>query len=44
MAKYTLTQSNVDRSSCPAGKAKLDIFDTKVTGFLLTCLPSGKKT
>lgn len=44
MAKYTLTQSNVDRSSCPAGKAKLDVFDTKVTGFLLTCLPSGKKT
>jgi integrase len=44
MPKKTLSQSMVSEATCPQGQAKVDYFDTKVTGLLLKVLPSGKKS
>lgn len=44
MAKYILTESLINKMECPTDKAKLDIYDLKTEGLVLTVYPSGKKT
>lgn len=44
MAKYPLTQGYVDSLTCAAGKAKLDVFDTKQTGLVVTSSSKGTRT
>ncbi len=43
MAKITLTQQLVDTATC-TNQHKTDYFDTKLSGFLLKVMPSGKRT
>ncbi|TFW02466.1 site-specific integrase [Oxalobacteraceae bacterium OM1] len=44
MAKITLTPQLVKNAMCPAGKPKLDLFDTETRGLLLSVSPTGRKT
>ncbi|HJV84314.1 MAG TPA: site-specific integrase [Noviherbaspirillum sp.] len=44
MAKITLTPQLVKNAICPAGKPKLDLFDTETRGLLLSVSPTGRKT
>lgn len=45
MPRVRLTQSYVDTEACcPAGKQKVDYFDTDVPGLLLKVMPTGKRT
>ncbi|WNK21219.1 tyrosine-type recombinase/integrase [Halomonas piscis] len=44
MPKMTLTQQFVDgAATCPANKARMDYYDTKLVGFSLKVLKSGNK-
>lgn len=44
MARAKLTRTLVRESVCPAGRTKLDLFDTQQAGFLLEVRQSGGKT
>ncbi|HCT98570.1 MAG TPA: integrase [Methylococcaceae bacterium] len=44
MPKITLDSSVVNRSFCPTGQRRLDLYDTAITGFTLEVRPSGIKT
>ena len=44
MPKSTLSASVVNAAECPAGRGKLDIYDTAIPGFILEVRPSGGKT
>jgi hypothetical protein len=44
MPKAHLTQTFVDRAVCEVGKAKVDFYDTIISGFLLERRSSGKGT
>ena len=45
MPKELLTQHFVDHNAeCPAGKPRVDYYDTKITGLSLKVLKSGQKT
>lgn len=43
MPKLLLTQNIADTATCEAGKSKTDYYDTKVNGFVLKVLKSGKR-
>ena len=44
MPVVQLTQPFINTAECPAGKTKIDYFDSKTTGLVFTVLASGKKT
>lgn len=44
MPKATLSAAFVTAAPCPAGKAKVDYYDTKITGFVLEVRSSGGRT
>ncbi|MCG7598633.1 tyrosine-type recombinase/integrase [Halomonas sp. McH1-25] len=45
MPSQNLTQQFVNKAPCPSGKkAKVDYFDTKISGLFLKVLKSGRKT
>lgn len=44
MPVIQLTQPFINNAQCPAGKLKIDYFDSKTTGLVFTVLASGRKT
>lgn len=44
MPKAVFTRSFIERTTCPAGKAKVDYFDSDQRGFMLEIRASGGKT
>lgn len=44
MAKAELNRRFVEAAACPAGRSKVDFFDTDQRGFMLEVRPSGGKT
>jgi hypothetical protein len=44
MPSVTLDSNVVKNSVCPAGKGRLDLYDTAISGFILEVRPSGVKT
>jgi integrase len=44
MPSITLDSNAVKSAVCPAGKGRLDLYDTAISGFILEVRPSGVKT
>jgi integrase len=44
MPSITLDSNVVKNAVCPAGKGRLDLYDTAISGFILEVRPSGVKT
>ena len=44
MPSITLDANVVKQAVCPAGKGRLDLYDTAIAGFILEVRPSGSKT
>ena len=44
MPRAQLTQHYIDNLTCPIAVPKYDVFDTRVTGLIVSVYPTGKKT